>query len=55
MSVMENTGKKSPRPRRSFTSEFKTEIVDLRSSLGHLTPDEYKATTATRNDLPEAA
>jgi hypothetical protein len=26
---MENTGKKSPRQRRSFTSEFKAEIVDL--------------------------
>jgi len=26
---MENTGKKHPRQRRSFTSEFKAEIVDL--------------------------
>jgi transposase len=29
MSVVENTGKKPPRARRSFTSEFKAEIVDL--------------------------
>ena len=26
---MESMGKKKPRPRRSFTSEFKAEIVEL--------------------------
>lgn len=26
---MESTGKKKPRPRRSFTPQFKAEIVDL--------------------------
>ncbi|MFC5268693.1 hypothetical protein ACFPJ1_41865 [Kribbella qitaiheensis] len=26
---MESTGKKKPRPRRSFTPEFKAEIVEL--------------------------
>jgi transposase-like protein len=29
MSVMESMGKKKPRPRRSFTPEFKAEIVEL--------------------------
>jgi transposase len=29
MSIMESMGKKKPRPRRSFTPEFKTEIVEL--------------------------
>ncbi|MFJ4895187.1 transposase [Streptomyces sp. NPDC088788] len=29
MSVMESAGKKKPRPRRSFTPEFKAEIVEL--------------------------
>jgi transposase len=28
-SIMENVGKKRPRPRRSFTAEFKAEIVEL--------------------------
>ena len=29
MSIMESVGKKKPRPRRSFTPEFKAEIVEL--------------------------
>jgi transposase len=29
MSIMESMGKKKPRPRRSFTPEFKAEIVEL--------------------------
>jgi transposase len=29
MSIVESTGKKKPRPRRSFTPEFKAEIVEL--------------------------
>jgi transposase len=29
MSMMESMGKKKPRPRRSFTPEFKAEIVEL--------------------------
>ncbi|MFJ6686968.1 transposase [Streptomyces werraensis] len=29
MSTMESMGKKKPRPRRSFTPEFKAEIVEL--------------------------
>jgi transposase len=28
-SIMESMGKKGPRPRRSFTAEFKAEIVEL--------------------------
>jgi transposase len=28
-SIMESMGKKRPRPRRSFTAEFKAEIVEL--------------------------
>ena len=28
-SIMESMGKKRPRPRRSFTPEFKAEIVEL--------------------------
>ncbi|MFI8829225.1 transposase [Streptomyces sp. NPDC053431] len=29
MFIMESMGKKKPRPRRSFTPEFKAEIVEL--------------------------
>lgn len=29
MPIMESMGKKKPRPRRSFTPEFKAEIVEL--------------------------
>jgi transposase len=29
MSIMESMGKKKPRPRQSFTPEFKAEIVEL--------------------------
>jgi transposase len=29
MFIMESMGNKKPRPRRSFTAEFKTEIVEL--------------------------
>jgi transposase len=29
MSIMDGMGKKKPRPRRSFTPEFKAEIVEL--------------------------
>jgi transposase-like protein len=29
MSIMETTAKKNPRPRRSFTPEFKAEVVAL--------------------------
>jgi transposase len=29
MFIMETLGKKKPRPRRSFTPEFKAEIVEL--------------------------
>jgi transposase-like protein len=39
MSIMESMGKKKPRPRRSFTPEFKAEIVELcrrgDCSVGH--------------------
>jgi transposase len=29
MFIMESMGKKKPQPRRSFTAEFKAEIVEL--------------------------
>jgi transposase len=39
MFIMESMGKKKPRPRRSFTPEFKAEIVELCQrgdrSVGH--------------------
>ena len=47
-------GKKKPRPRRSFTPEFKPEIVEyiawyngtrLHCALGYMTPDEYEHAT----------
>ena len=56
---MENTGKrKSPRQRRSFTSEFKAEIVDLCQrgdrSLGQVAKDFDLTDTAVREWVKQA-
>lgn len=56
---MENTGKrKSPRQRRSFTSEFKAEIVDLCQrgdrSLGQVAKDFDLTETAVREWVKQA-
>jgi transposase len=55
---MENTGKKSPRQRRSFTSEFKAEIVELcrrgDRSLGQVARDFDLTETAVREWVKQA-
>jgi len=52
MSMMESMGKKKPRPRRSFTPEFKAEIVELCQrgdrSVGQVAKDFDLTETAVR-------
>ncbi|MFC4034752.1 transposase [Streptomyces polygonati] len=58
MSIMESTGKKKPRPRRSFTPEFKTEIVELcrrgDRSMGQVAKDFDLTETAVRDWVRQA-
>ena len=53
MSIMESMGKKKPRPRRSFTPEFKAEIVELcrrgDRSVGQIAKDFDLTETAMRD------
>ncbi|WP_329474978.1 transposase [Kribbella sp. NBC_01484] len=55
---MESMGKKKPRPRRSFTSEFKAEIVELCQrgdrSVGQVAKDFDLTETAVREWLRQA-
>lgn len=55
---MESTGKKKPRPRRSFTPEFKAEIVELCQrgdrSVGQVAKDFDLAETAVRDWVKQA-
>lgn len=52
MFIMESMGKKKPRPRRSFTPEFKSEIVELcrhgDRSVGQVAKDFDLTETAVR-------
>ena len=58
MSIMESMGKKKPRPRRSFTSEFKAEIVELcrrgDRSVGQVAKDFDLTETAVRDWVKQA-
>jgi transposase len=58
MFIMESMGKKKPRPRRSFTSEFKAEIVELCQrgdrSVGQVAKDFDLTETAVREWLRQA-
>jgi transposase len=58
MFIMESMGKKKPRPRRSFTSEFKAEIVELCQrgdrSVGQVAKDFDLTETAVREWLKQA-
>jgi transposase len=58
MFIMESMGKKKPRPRRSFTSEFKAEIVELcrrgDRSVGQIAADFDLTETAVRRRLKQA-
>jgi len=55
---MESVGKKRPRPRRSFTSEFKAEIVELCQrgdrSVGQVARDFDLTETAVREWVRQA-
>ncbi|WP_344749728.1 transposase, partial [Kribbella aluminosa] len=55
---MESMGKKKPRPRRSFTPEFKAEIVELCQrgdrSVGQVAKDFDLTETAVRQWLNQA-
>jgi len=55
---MESMGKKKPRPRRSFTPEFKAEIVELCQrgdrSVGQIAKDFDLTETAVREWLKQA-
>ncbi|GGK98664.1 hypothetical protein Ppa06_66890 [Planomonospora parontospora subsp. parontospora] len=55
---MEHMGKKKPRPRRSFTREFKAEIVELCQrgdrSIGQVAKDFDPAETAVRYWIRQA-
>jgi transposase len=55
---MESMGKKKPRPRRSFTREFKAEIVELCQrgdrSVGQVAKDFDLTETAVREWLKQA-
>ena len=55
---MESMGKKKPRPRRSFTAEFKAEIVELCQrgdrSIGQIAKDFDLTETAVREWLRQA-
>ncbi|WP_193319060.1 transposase [Nonomuraea phyllanthi] len=56
--MMENMGKKKPRPRRSFTPEFKAEIVELcrrgDRSVGQVAKDFDLTETAVRQWIRQA-
>lgn len=56
--MMESMGKKKPRPRRSFTPEFKAEIVELcrrgDRSVGHVAKDFDLTETAVRQWMRQA-
>jgi len=59
MSIMESTGsRKKPRPRRSFTGEFKAEIVELCQhgdrSVGQVARDFDLTETAVREWVKQA-
>jgi transposase len=58
MFIMESMGKKKPRPRRSFTREFKAEIVELcqrgERSVGQIAKDFDLTETAVREWLKQA-
>ncbi|WP_425274798.1 transposase [Streptomyces viridosporus] len=58
MSTMESMGKKRPRPRRSFTPEFKAEIVGLcrrgDRSVGQVAKDFDPTGTAVRDRVRQA-
>jgi transposase len=58
MFIMESMGKKKPRPRRSFTPEFKAEIVELCQrgdrSVGQIAKDFDLTETAVREWLKQA-
>jgi transposase len=58
MFIMETMGKKKPRPRRSFTPEFKAEIVELCQrgdrSVGQIAKDFDLTETAVREWLKQA-
>jgi transposase len=58
MFIMESMGKKKPRPRRSFTAEFKAEIVELCQrgdrSIGQVAKDFDLTETAVREWLKQA-
>ncbi|MFC0628247.1 transposase, partial [Kribbella deserti] len=55
---MESMGKKKPRPRRTFTAEFKAEIVELcqrgERSVGQIVKDFDLTETAVREWLKQA-
>lgn len=55
---MESMGKKKPRPRRSFTPDFKTEIVELcrrgDRSVGQVAKDFDLTETAVRDWVRQA-
>jgi transposase len=57
-SIMESMGKKRPRPRRSFTAEFKAEIVELCQrgdrSVGQVARDFELTETAVRAWVKQA-
>ncbi|SDJ27607.1 transposase, partial [Nonomuraea jiangxiensis] len=56
--MMESMGKKKPRPRRSFTREFKAEIVELCQrgdrSVGQVARDFDLTETAVRQWIRQA-
>jgi transposase len=58
MFIMESMGKKKPRPRRSFTADFKAEIVELCQrgdrSVGQVAKDFDLTETAVREWLKQA-
>jgi len=58
MFIMESMGKKKPRPRRSFTPEFKAEIVELCQrgdrTIGQIAKDFDLTETAVRAWLKQA-
>jgi|SRR4051794_19407519 transposase len=58
MFIMETMGKKKPRPRRSFTAEFKAEIVELCQrgdrSIGQIAKDFDLTETGVREWVKQA-
>jgi transposase len=58
MSIMENVERKKPRPRRSFTTEFKAEIVECCQrgdrSIGQVARDFDLTETAVREWVRQA-